>query len=81
MPENIWLVAAIWMSLAFVASLISIRTGISVALVEILVGGSGKLPRQSQDDRVDQFPRDARKRHAHIPGGGGDRSQIAEPQG
>jgi Kef-type K+ transport system membrane component KefB len=38
MPENIWLVAAIWMSLAFVASLISIRTGISVALVEILVG-------------------------------------------
>jgi Kef-type K+ transport system membrane component KefB len=36
--ENIWYVAAIWMGLAFVASLISIRVGISVALVEILVG-------------------------------------------
>jgi Kef-type K+ transport system membrane component KefB len=36
--DNIWYVAAIWMGLAFVASLISIRTGISVALIEILVG-------------------------------------------
>ncbi len=38
MPENIWFIAAIWMGLAFLASLISIRIGISVALVEILVG-------------------------------------------
>jgi Kef-type K+ transport system membrane component KefB len=38
MSENIWFIAAIWMGLAFVSSLISIRTGISVALVEILVG-------------------------------------------
>ncbi len=36
--ENIWYVAAIWMGLALVASLISIRTGISVALIEIVVG-------------------------------------------
>jgi len=36
--DNIWYVAAIWMGLAFAASLISIRTGISVALIEILVG-------------------------------------------
>jgi Kef-type K+ transport system membrane component KefB len=36
--DNIWFVAAIWMGLAFVASLISIRVGISVALIEILVG-------------------------------------------
>ena len=36
--DNIWLVAALWMGLALVASLISIRIGISVALVEILVG-------------------------------------------
>ncbi len=36
--NNIWFVAAIWMGLAFVASLISIRVGISVALIEILVG-------------------------------------------
>ncbi len=38
MMDNIWLVAALWMGLALVASLISIRIGISVALVEILVG-------------------------------------------
>src|SRR5438876_12308802 len=36
--ENIWYVAAIWMGLALAASLISIRTGISVALIEIVVG-------------------------------------------
>jgi len=36
--QNIWLIAAIWMGFAFVASLISIRLGISVALIEILVG-------------------------------------------
>ncbi len=38
MFDNIWYVAALWMGLAFVASLISIRTGISVALIEIVVG-------------------------------------------
>jgi Kef-type K+ transport system membrane component KefB len=42
MPEfitqNIWFVAAVWMGLALIASLISIRLGISVALIEILVG-------------------------------------------
>jgi Kef-type K+ transport system membrane component KefB len=36
--QNVWYVAALWMGLAFVASLISIRTGISVALIEIVVG-------------------------------------------
>jgi len=36
--DNVWIVAAIWMGLAFIASLISIRIGISVALVEILIG-------------------------------------------
>ena len=36
--DNIWFIAAIWIGLAFVASLISIRMGISVALIEILVG-------------------------------------------
>ena len=38
MTENIWYIwyiAAIWMGLAFLASLISIRTGISVALIEM----------------------------------------------
>lgn len=36
--DNIWFIAAIWMGLALVASLISIRVGISVALIEIVVG-------------------------------------------
>jgi len=35
---NVWLVASVWMALALLASLISIRLGISVALVEILIG-------------------------------------------
>lgn len=43
--DNIWFIAAIWMGLAFLASLISIRVGISVALVEILVGVvAGNIP-------------------------------------
>jgi Kef-type K+ transport system membrane component KefB len=35
---NIWFIAAAWMGLAFVASILSIRTGISVALFEIGMG-------------------------------------------
>ena len=36
--QNVWFVATIWMGLALVASLVSIWTGISVALIEILIG-------------------------------------------
>jgi Kef-type K+ transport system membrane component KefB len=36
--ENFWLVAAVWMGLAFLGSLISIRFAISAALVEIVLG-------------------------------------------
>lgn len=35
---NIWFVAAIWMGLAFIASIVSIRLKVSVALIEIFVG-------------------------------------------
>jgi Kef-type K+ transport system membrane component KefB len=38
MDSNVWLVASVWMALALIASLISIRVGISVALIEILIG-------------------------------------------
>jgi Kef-type K+ transport system membrane component KefB len=38
MLENIWFIAAVWMGLALAGNLISIWTGISVALVEILIG-------------------------------------------
>src|SRR5438105_687581 len=33
-----WGIAAVWVGLALIASLLSIRLGLSVALVEILVG-------------------------------------------
>lgn len=36
--DNIWFTAALWMGLALAASVISIRLGISVALIEIFVG-------------------------------------------
>src|SRR5437764_11537541 len=36
--QNVWFVAAIWMALALIASLISVRTGIVVALIEIFIG-------------------------------------------
>lgn len=39
--DNVYLIAAIWMALALVASLISIRLGVSVALIEIAVGVIG----------------------------------------
>jgi Kef-type K+ transport system membrane component KefB len=35
---NVWFIATAWMLLAFVASVLSIRTGISVALFEIAMG-------------------------------------------
>jgi len=38
--ESPWLIAATWVALALLASLVSIRTGISVALMEILVGAA-----------------------------------------
>jgi Kef-type K+ transport system membrane component KefB len=38
MDSSAWLTATVWMGLALVASIISIRVGISVALIEITVG-------------------------------------------
>jgi Kef-type K+ transport system membrane component KefB len=39
--ENIWFDSALWVGLALVSTLISIRVGISVALIEIVVGALG----------------------------------------
>ena len=41
MVENVWLTSSLWIGLALLASLISIRVGVSVALVEIIVGMFG----------------------------------------
>jgi Kef-type K+ transport system membrane component KefB len=39
--DNTWLISALWIGLALAASLVSIRVGISVALLEILFGFVG----------------------------------------
>jgi Kef-type K+ transport system membrane component KefB len=39
--DNVWFISATWIGLALLSSLISIRIGISVALVEIVVGAFG----------------------------------------
>lgn len=46
--ENQWLQAALWMGLALVATLLSVRIAISIALLEIMVGviGGNFLPLQ-----------------------------------
>src|SRR5579859_3895780 len=36
--DNVYMVAALWIGLAFAASLISVRLGVSVALAELLIG-------------------------------------------
>lgn len=41
MDNNVWLTSSLWIGLALLASLISIRVGISVALIEIIVGAFG----------------------------------------
>ncbi len=42
---NIYYIAAIWLGMALLASFVSIRVGVSVALVEILVGALfGNIP-------------------------------------
>jgi Kef-type K+ transport system membrane component KefB len=39
--DNIWLASALWIGLALVSTLISIRLALSVALIEIMVGAFG----------------------------------------
>src|ERR1700677_2034092 len=38
MMASVWLQSALWLGLALLASLISIRVAVSVALIEIIVG-------------------------------------------
>ena len=54
MLENIWFIAAVWMGLALIASLISIRIGISVALIEILTFGTISALFGLQNKIIDQ---------------------------
>src|SRR5262249_10646616 len=38
MIDNIWLVSALWIALAVISALVSIRLALSVALIEIIIG-------------------------------------------
>jgi hypothetical protein len=42
--DNVYLIAAAWIGLALIASLVSIRLGISVALIEIGMASSAATP-------------------------------------
>ena len=46
--DNQWFQAALWMGLALIATLLSVRIAISIALLEIMVGviGGNFLPLQ-----------------------------------
>lgn len=53
---NVYWIAFAWIAMALVASLISVRLGISVALIEILVGAIvGNLPHAEQFVRQTEF--------------------------
>ena len=54
--DNAYLIAALWMGLALLASLISIRIGISVALVEIGLGVVGGNVLGPPHDAMDRLP-------------------------
>src|SRR5437667_12485787 len=41
MMDNVWLASALWIALALVSALISIRLALSVALIEIMIGAFG----------------------------------------
>jgi Kef-type K+ transport system membrane component KefB len=54
--SNIYLVAFVWVALALVAATVSVRVGISVALVEILVGAvAGNVPVIAQHVEQTEF--------------------------
>jgi Kef-type K+ transport system membrane component KefB len=54
LESNVWLVAALWMGLAFLGSLIAIRLRVSAALVEIVLGfAAGNLIALRSDAWID----------------------------
>ena len=87
MTEMSWGIAAVWMGLALLASFISIRFNLSVALVEILVGiAAGNLAMlldqyhvfglrwESRAERMDQVSGRLRQYPAHLHGRGRNRA-------
>ena len=77
---NVYYVAAIWMGMALLASVVSIRIAVPAALVEIVTArwpgtspaSASTSPRPSRD-----VPGERRLARAHVPGRCGDRSGVA----
>ena len=65
--ENVWLASALWLGLALLASLISIRVAMSVALVEIMVGAVAGNIVGLHAHRLGQLPRRLRRHPADLP--------------
>ena len=64
--ENVWWVAALWIGLAFAASLLSVWLTISVALTEIVIGAvAGNLIHLQLNDWINW-----------LAGDGADHDQI-----
>src|ERR1039457_6856048 len=78
---NLYLVTAVWVGLALLASLVSIRIAIPVALVEIVVGAlAGNIPGIKEHITQTEFTTflaTGRIGDPHLPGGGGDRPGVA----
>ena len=72
---QVWLTSALWLGLALLASIISIRVAVSVALIEIMVGVARRQPRSactspsgSISSRLRRDPSDLSRRHRDRPG-------------
>jgi Kef-type K+ transport system membrane component KefB len=65
--HNVWLDSALWLGLALLASLISVRVAVSVALIEIVVGAIAGNLVGLPHHRMGQFPRRIRRHPAHLP--------------
>ena len=70
---QVWLQSALWIGLALIASIVSIRVAISVALVEILVGVARRQHDRPAADRMGEFPRRLRRDPADFSRRNGDR--------
>ena len=78
---NIYYVAAIWLGMALLASVVSIRIAVPAALVEIVVGAlAGNIPgiqRARHPDRRRHLPGQRGLAGADVPGRSGDRPGVA----
>lgn len=71
--DNLWFIAAIWIGLALVASLISIRVGISAALQR-----AAELAKQTAAELTAVWVREPLPRYTDLPGEPEEESEAAD---